>query len=146
MARKSNRDPVELASEIGSRAFDLYQHGDVTACRALATIARVNPEVLAWLRDRLLEITQRDVAELADPSPSPVREPDGWWTCGARRQNSASTGPRADCGYPFCGCSPEASRAMQALQECGWLSPDDVQERVGELMAEIARLRSGAHQ
>jgi len=64
MAR-SRRDPVELASDIGAKAFDLLQHGDTQARAALRVVARVNPEVLAWLRDRLLDITQQrpDVLE-----------------------------------------------------------------------------------
>lgn len=55
----SKRSPVELASDIGAKAFDLYQHGDRSACAALKVIAQVNPEMLAWLRDRLLDITQQ---------------------------------------------------------------------------------------
>ena len=32
------------------------------------------------------------------------------------------TGPNdpADCDYPFCGCSEEASSVIETLQECGW--------------------------
>lgn len=51
------RDPIELASDIGSKAFDLHQHGDAVARMALREVAKVNPEMLAWLRDRLLDIT-----------------------------------------------------------------------------------------
>ena len=50
---------MELASDIGAKAFDLYAYGDVTARQALSVVARVNPEVLAWLRDRLLDITEQ---------------------------------------------------------------------------------------
>lgn len=61
----SRKTPVEIASDIGGKAFDLYQHGDTQARAALRVIARVNPEMMAWLRDRLLDITQQhpEVAE-----------------------------------------------------------------------------------
>lgn len=51
--------PIELASDIGSKAFDLHCYGDAMARVALREVARVNPEMLAWLRDRLLDITQQ---------------------------------------------------------------------------------------
>lgn len=54
---RSRRSPVELASDIGAKAFDLHAYGNVAALRALAIVARVNPDVLAWLRDRLLDLT-----------------------------------------------------------------------------------------
>lgn len=53
------REPVEIASDIGAKAHDLYQHGDAVARRALYEVAVVNPEMLAWLRDRLLDITRQ---------------------------------------------------------------------------------------
>jgi hypothetical protein len=56
---RRQKSPVELASDIGAKAFDLSQYGDLTACRALYEVARVNPDMLAWLRDRLLDITQQ---------------------------------------------------------------------------------------
>lgn len=59
MRRKPTRSPVELASDIGAKAFDLYAHGDHAANVALATVAHVNPEMFAWLRDRLLDITRQ---------------------------------------------------------------------------------------
>lgn len=85
MARRP-RDPVEIASDIGAKAFDLMQHGDVAACRALWTVARVNPEMLAWLRDRLLDITQQ--------RPVPVR-PSQPHTC--HDMNPPFPGPCAAC-------------------------------------------------
>lgn len=58
----SRKDPVELASDLGARAHDLYALGDATALAALGFVARVNPEILAWLRDRLLDLTVFDEA------------------------------------------------------------------------------------
>lgn len=57
--RKSTRSAVELASDIGAKAFDLHCYGDAVARGALREIAKVNPEMLAWLRDRLLDITRQ---------------------------------------------------------------------------------------
>lgn len=59
---RHRRLPVELASDIGAKAFDLSQWGDSHARIALRVVAKVNPEVLAWLRDRLLDITQQPTA------------------------------------------------------------------------------------
>lgn len=53
------KTPVELASDIGAKAHDLYQFGDNAARAALYEVAVVNPEMLAWLRDRLLDITRQ---------------------------------------------------------------------------------------
>ena len=55
----SRRVQVELASDIGEKAHALMRHGDGDAVFALGVVARVNPEALAWLRDRLLDITQQ---------------------------------------------------------------------------------------
>ena len=55
--RRATRDPVELASDIGAKAHDLYAYGDHVAIASLRVVAAVNPEMLAWLRDRLLDIT-----------------------------------------------------------------------------------------
>jgi len=67
MAARSARSAVELASDIGAKAFDLHGHGDHAARAALAVVARVNPEMLAWLRDRLLDITvQRPIPPRED--------------------------------------------------------------------------------
>ena len=75
----SKKSPVEIASDLGAKAHDLYQHGDSAACAALFVVARVNPEMLAWLRDRLLDITQQRCAtspnrqgEAAPSSASPA--------------------------------------------------------------------------
>lgn len=66
--RRSARSPVELASDLGAKAHDLYQHGDRAAVAALRVVAKVNPEMLAWLRDRLLDITQqRPIPPKIDP-------------------------------------------------------------------------------
>lgn len=62
MARKATRTPIELASDIGAKAMDLHAHGDQAAIEALAFLAKVNPEVFAWLRDRLLDITRQPEA------------------------------------------------------------------------------------
>jgi hypothetical protein len=53
MGRKPTRSPVELASDIGAKAMDLYAYGDLEAVEAFSLLARVNPEVFTWLRDRL---------------------------------------------------------------------------------------------
>lgn len=46
---------VELASDIGAKAHDLYAHGDPAAVMALRAVAEANPEMMAWLRDRLID-------------------------------------------------------------------------------------------
>ena len=61
--RKARRDPVELASDIGAKAFDLLQHGNIEALKALDVVCRVNPDVFAWLRDRLLDLTAQPAIE-----------------------------------------------------------------------------------
>jgi hypothetical protein len=58
MSRKSRRSPVEIASDLGTKAFDLYAHGDQEAVAALSIVAQVDPETFAWLRDRLMDITR----------------------------------------------------------------------------------------
>jgi hypothetical protein len=65
MAGRSTKTPVEIASDLGAKAHDLYMHGDVQARAALRVVAKVNPEMFAWLRDRLLDIT-RQRPEVAD--------------------------------------------------------------------------------
>jgi hypothetical protein len=69
VSRRSTRTPIELASDIGAKAFDLHAHGDREAVAALSLIARVNPEVLAWLRDRLLDITRQPESLGVAPEP-----------------------------------------------------------------------------
>jgi hypothetical protein len=59
MSRRSTKSPVEIASDLGAKAHDLYTHGDTQARAALRVIAQVNPEMMAWLRDRLLDITEQ---------------------------------------------------------------------------------------
>ena len=73
----SKKSPVEIASDLGAKAHDLYQHGDLAACAALRVIARVNPEMLAWLRDRLLDITQP--RPIPDRRIDAERQADGGW-------------------------------------------------------------------
>jgi hypothetical protein len=66
MASRRERNPVEIASDLGARAHDLYSCGNARALAALSIVAQVNPEMLAWLRDRLLDITeQRPLPESA---------------------------------------------------------------------------------
>ena len=67
----SRKTPVELASDIGAKAHDLYQHGDRVSCAALSAVAKVNPEMLAWLRDRLLDITQQRPIPPKPPTIAP---------------------------------------------------------------------------
>lgn len=64
MARKL-RSAVELASDIGAKAFDLYAHGDRAAVDALRVLVSVNPEMFAWLRDRLNEATTQEPSATA---------------------------------------------------------------------------------
>lgn len=72
MSRR-NRSPIELASDIGAKAFDLHCYGDDVARSALNEVGRVNPEMLAWLRDRLLDITQqRPIPSAADRYIEPM--------------------------------------------------------------------------
>lgn len=73
----SKKSPVEIASDLGSKAHDLYQYGDHAACAALRVIAKVNPETLAWLRDRLLDITQQ--RPIPDRRSDAERQADGGW-------------------------------------------------------------------
>jgi hypothetical protein len=44
---------IELVSDIGRLALDLYAHGDAEAMKALQFISQVNPEIFNWLTDRL---------------------------------------------------------------------------------------------
>jgi len=64
----SRRVQVELASDIGEVASRLMRHGDTDALFALSVVARVNPVALAWLRDRLLDITRQPALP---PKPTP---------------------------------------------------------------------------
>lgn len=57
MSPRKARSPLELAGNIGAAAFDLYHHGDGAARGALCLLWTVNPEVMEWLRDRLVEST-----------------------------------------------------------------------------------------
>lgn len=43
----------EIASDVGASAADLYVYGNVEARRAIEFVSAVNPDVFAWLRDRL---------------------------------------------------------------------------------------------
>lgn len=63
MTTRRVRDPIEVASDLGAKAHDLYQFGDSRARLALREVAKVNPDILAWLRDRLLDITQHPERE-----------------------------------------------------------------------------------
>jgi hypothetical protein len=66
--RKPKRSPVELASDIGAKALDLHAYGDQQAVEALSFLAKVNPEVFAWLRDRLLDITRQPHQNIDEPA------------------------------------------------------------------------------
>lgn len=68
MARKQ-RSALELASNVGASAFDLYQHGDGAAREAFCLLWTVNPELLEWLRDRLVEATTPPKTA-SEPKPS----------------------------------------------------------------------------
>lgn len=58
-ASRRLKSSVEVASDLGAKAHDLYQFGDREARIALSVVAKINPDMLAWLRDRLLDITQQ---------------------------------------------------------------------------------------
>ena len=45
--------PIEYASAVGTAAADLHDFGDAEADAALKFISAVNPQLFAWLRDRL---------------------------------------------------------------------------------------------
>jgi hypothetical protein len=47
------KSPIELASDIGSKAMDLLSHGDVTTEEAFRFLMKVNPEIFQWLQARL---------------------------------------------------------------------------------------------
>ena len=67
MSPRRRRESVELASDIGAKAFDLYAaHGDQASLEALSIVARVNPEIMRWLRDRLIEATPPEPPEPPD--------------------------------------------------------------------------------
>lgn len=55
---------IELASDVGAKAADLYAHGDRAAEHALAFLWRVNPRVFGWLTERLLAVREADPTEL----------------------------------------------------------------------------------
>lgn len=42
--------------------------------------------------------------------------------CAARHSDGEGNDPQ-DCDWPFCGCDPRADKVVEALQECGWVSP-----------------------
>ncbi len=72
MGRK-HRSALELASNIGSAAFDMYHLGDGAARGAFCLLWTVNPEVMEWLRDRLVEATtpNREEARTKQETVSP---------------------------------------------------------------------------
>lgn len=57
MADRKSKSAIELASDIGAKAYDLMQYDDAAVRGALRVLVTVNPEVFAWLRDRLQEAT-----------------------------------------------------------------------------------------
>ena len=90
MASRRERSPVEIASDLGARAHDLYQCGDARARMALRYVAQVNPDMLAWLRDRLLDISaQRPLPE--KPPAADAVDP---------HVGTSSDGPRATDSDP----------------------------------------------
>lgn len=55
MSRRSRKMAIELASDIGVRAMDLHAYGDAAAVDALRYVSMVNPDIFAWLRERINE-------------------------------------------------------------------------------------------
>lgn len=51
----SKKSILDLASAIGVCALDLQPYGDAAAVDALKFLAGANPDVFAWLRDRLAD-------------------------------------------------------------------------------------------
>lgn len=93
---RRRRDPVEIASDIGAKAHDLYSWGsDPLARQALREVAKVNPEMLAWLRDQLLAITQRPVVEpRAFDQAHGLRRNDAEVAADARADQGPMGGPK----------------------------------------------------
>jgi len=62
-----------------------------------------------------------------------------------------STDPPQDCDFPFCGCDPNVSKAMDILAECGWLPHREADELRRErdearrILAEIAPIMRAEH-
>ena len=55
-----------------------------------------------------------------------------------------SVDPPQDCDAPFCGCNPEWTKCIEALQECGWedsRSVDALRAERDALAAENKRMR-----
>lgn len=50
------------------------------------------------------------------------------FSCAATKQCTAGGNEPADCDWPTCGCDGYAERVIEALQESGWLSPNEKNE------------------
>src|SRR5579883_1427131 len=62
------------------------------------------------------------------------------WRCRA----DSRADPPIDCGFPFCGCDPDAERVIETLQACGWLDGDEaaaLSKRATAAETEVARLK-----
>jgi hypothetical protein len=79
------------------------------------------------------------LASLREGPPAQAETVDA---CRAKRFNANTTGERMDCGYPFCGCIPEADRAIQAVTDCGWHAPEECGETIASLEALCASLKA----
>jgi len=65
------------------------------------------------------------------------------WKCKA----NSTADPPQDCDYPFCGCDPNATKVIDTLQECGWLSPEAVarkQARLSEVLDVLDKHQRGS--
>lgn len=43
------------------------------------------------------------------------------WKCAAARHGTAGGNDPVDCDWPVCGCDPQATKVIEALQESGAL-------------------------
>ncbi len=50
--------------------------------------------------------------------------------------------PPADCDAPFCGCNPAWTKAIEMLQECGWVDADTIRTAESALAATKAKLEA----
>lgn len=55
---------------------------------------------------------------------------------------SSPSGDPVDCDWPYCGCDKEADRVIAGLQECGWVSPHDLDSDLAQLRAELTAYKA----
>lgn len=87
---------------------------------AAAELDSLRAELGEWLDcPHLPPVTPIDRSLLEWPNGQPP--PSERWKCQAGKGD-----PPMDCDAPFCGCNPEWHKVIEALQESGWKSPQEI--------------------